>query len=1196
MSITENLEKAKSGNRLSYGFLCNEFADRLYAVAFLVLDTPEEAEEAVKNAFGDSFGSIEKIKDENHLCAWLSRALTKHIVAKLKEYRAEEKTVSDGGISEKALFCRLNDLDRLVCALNLAFGYNTREISVITGLKEETAQRKLSEADKKLGANKETVKGFIENTKAPDSLITKAPKVHDLTVEIDKTDDDGLISEMERIAAFAEAAENNVLTETPEEKPQTAENPPENARLIRFQPVEREEEEASPEPTAEEPSKSEKFLKIKFADFSDIPSPEAAPAETLLAETPPVNEAAPAAEQGSEPVSVKAEEPVSDIAPEETAEAMLSPVTAEPAAEEQPFESPKNDAQPLPEEPAPKPENTEDEAKKEIDAKTFINVITAQRIKGSEFLKLMGNTRISNSVYREIEQNPNLTKDRLVELLEQSPLTSEDYYKVLTAIKQRSEMMTRKEEAKRRLEEAGLFTPPSKREREPEPMPASSDTRSFDVSEAAQPVEAKTEIPEPKPVIPREEPKPEEKPAPKPRLEAKGSETSQLPFSPKFALGADSGSDDDDNLGDEPYNPMAARQKPIPAPKSESKPKKAPAEQPEGKREKYKGREYFINDDVYYPGVNNGKLIFCGVCAVLLIAGSFGIRYLVTGNPLPTDNPASISANAESKKLPAEYLSNGDIYTAISMLEAKTSRSEGKYLRADGEAYSELITKDFKETGDKVYIFNDGKILKYDLSAENPNLFEELAVDESREFLGFTAVNDMLYLLYSDEYTETAAYNVTKKADDGTETTEELTKDIERSRVTVECYENLTLSFAYSQDGDFVNAKIGEESVTVATVLSTAADALKEAEKTYLPSYSLAMGDGESEKSYVGYENITVPEEIGYNSFTVIGTASGGEARAYAVLGGSDGYVEFEGEECRVLIPDKNITVSETFRFIGSRLEKVSSESYTGECFGFDCINDDGTVIAAYDSVNGCTLVQKKIGEEYVTVSGIGTGEKPIGAAYTDKYAYIVTENAEGSEMLYCVDVSGSELISAEADPEAIYTDKLKAYDDELLGLTVEADGDGERTGVKLAVYGYENGLSEKRSVTVTLDENTAPEYIRYLSADAEASNLRIAADETGGFAAISTVYFDGVSEIERILCYKDSGGSLENTTDLLLFDIQSDYRFLTFRENTLYIITDSSVVAVNPETGAPLGYFNENTETEAVSEESTDNEDTVIE
>ncbi len=1156
MTFTENLESAKNGNKRSYGMLCNDYADKLYSVAFLVLDTPEDAEEAVKNAFEDGFRGINRINDGNHLCAWLSRELTKHIVAKLKEYRAENRTVSGGSIPEKEAFCRLNDLDRLVCALSLAFGYKTKEISVITGLKEETAERKLNDSAKKLGKNMPLVTAYFEAAKAPDSLITKAPRVHDLTVEIDHSDNDDMISEMERIAAFAEAEEYGLNPPQQEEKPKNS------AKLIRFQPMNSEEDEdmtSAPEPIiAEKPTEIELKAPEKEAEpINEAPAqeekPEISAVPSVKEEKFPKIEFIPP-EKLSEPVKEEENTPEITIEePEPVAEKPLEEPAAEAVKTEEPVQS------------------SQEPKAKEIDAKTFINVITAQRIKGSDFLKLMGNTRISNSVYREIEQNPDLTKERLVELLEQSPLTSEDYYKILTAVKKRNEMLSKKEEAQRKQEQAGLFSINKKDETPKTPVEAPmTDTRAF----AANDFEAVKSVAEEKPEAPAHIPevkKPVEEP-PKQRLEPKSADE-EKPFTPKVRVRVDNEPDDGE---DEKINPFSEARKPVPAPE-----KKAVVltDEPEtGRREKYKGREYFIDDDVYYPGVNNGKIIFAAVCAVLLIVGSFGVRYLLTGNPMPSDNPLPVINHTEEEKLPAEYLSNDDIYTAISKLETAVTRTETGYYRADETAYSELITKDFAESGDYVYLYNKGKILVYNLNSENPSEYKEFAVDESREFLGFSAMGEKIYLFYADSYEESIPYTVTKTAEDGTTSAEELSTDIKRSRVTAECYDtDFNSLYTYSQDGDFVNVRITDEALSLATALNTANGAVSGASGSYLPSYTFG-----EEKAYVNFDAITVPDGISYNGFTVIGTVSGNEARVNAILGGQNGYVDFEGEKCTVIIPDKNKTFSETFRFVGSKLTPEASAVYTGECYGTEFINETGNVITAYDSVNKCTLVQKKVGEEFVTVSGIGPSEALKGTAYTDKYAYIVTETAEKRAILYCVNISGAELTAAEADPNAVYDRKLRAYGDSLLGLNVEVDQGSERTGLRLGVYDYEDGLKEKRSVRITMDENTAPEYIRYLSADAEISNLRIAADETNSYIAMSTVYFDGISEIERMLCFKDDGTELTATTDLLLFDIQSDYRHLTFRGNILYIITDSSVITVNPETGEPLGYFNEAAEEEA--------------
>lgn len=1165
MTFTENLESAKNGNRRSYGMLCNEYADNLYAVAMIVLDIGSDGETAVFNAFEDGFRAIGRINDGNHLRAWLSRELTKHIVAKLKEYRTENKSVSDGGIPEKKLFCRLNDLDRLVYALNLTFDYGVKELTVITGLKEESVERKLRESDKKLAKERDRLISFIKSIKAPESLITKAPKVHDLTVEIDTRDDDELISEMERIAAFAEAEENGTQEPAPK------------SNAIKFMPVGEEEPKSEikinkpkatpfipPEPevnTFDFPTDEEADILASNEDVSPDFTDEASEMLTK-AEEPEVLAPIP------EEISADDGDLAENIAPSASVYTDTYTPPVDISAESE-ADSSEND---IIEEKA----EAVTEKPKELDARTFINVITAQRIKGSEFLKLMGNTRISNTAYREIEQNPNLTKEKLIKLLEDSPLTSEDYVKVLTAVKQRSEMMSRKEEASRLHEQAGLF---SKTKREPEPAPetelSSNDTQSFTVSETIP------KAPEPK-IVSAPKPVPTQRKAPEKEKPASDIPPVALSQTDKpYNIFRDPEIDFSDD--DEPDDDTA----PIPAPKAKPMAEKPSEPAPEGtKREKYKGREYFIDDDVYYTGVNNGKLAFCAVCAVLLIAGSFGIRYLKTGSLLPSEAPI-VTHTQPVEKLPEEYLSNDDIYKAISMLETKVTDNKCDYYNASSKPYSEALTKDFAETDDMFFIHKDGKILIYSLNSENPSIYSELSLNGEKEFLGFNVTPDNeIYVFYSDSYTETFNYVSHSENEEGETAFLSKMIDITRPCVLIERYsKNGALSYSYSQDGELRSVNISDNAVTVATAVNTAGDALKGFEKGYLPSFLFSKYN--NERTYIGCEDITVPKEISYDGFTVIGKIGGNEARAHAILGGSNGYVSFNGEKCTAIIPDKNKTIAVGFKYIGNSLTYESEEVYEGECIGSECINETGDVVTAYDSENGYTLVQKKSGEELISIGGIGVGERLKGVTYTDTRAYIITEGAENEDKLYSVDISGAELVAADAEQNSVYKEKLKGFGDDLIGLSVEADENGNRKALSLKVYEYETELKEKRSANITLDEKTAAEYIRYLSGDAEENNSRIAVDETNTLAAVSTVYFDGISEIERILCFKDDGLTISECAELLLFDVRSDYRYLTIRGNILYIITDKSVITINAENGDPVGYFTKDMEEQA--EESTE-------
>ena len=100
--------------------------------------------------------------------------------------------------------------------------------------------------------------------------------------------------------------------------------------------------------------------------------------------------------------------------------------------------------------PAPKPEYSEDgEQEREVmDAAAFIKIVRCHKLTGREFLSILGNSKISNKAYQEIESNPGLTVKRLIELLEESPLTSADYERLAIAVQRMAEL---KAEAKAKI-------------------------------------------------------------------------------------------------------------------------------------------------------------------------------------------------------------------------------------------------------------------------------------------------------------------------------------------------------------------------------------------------------------------------------------------------------------------------------------------------------------------------------------------------------------------------------------------------------------------------------------------------------------------------------------------------------------------------------------------------------------------------
>ena len=1182
VTFTEYLKTARDGDKNAYGMLCNDSADGLYAIAYLTLNTSEDAEEAVRSAFSDGFSAINRIKDRGHLRAWLARELTKHIVNRLKQYRAEGEPAPEDTDAHR-IFSQLSGLDRLVCSLKLTYGYDSHEISIITGLPEEAVARKLENSDKKLGAQKAAVSRCIMGCKAPESLYTtEKPRLIPFNPPPYVTQTIDINNEAAETPSTAKKIEFSDISEKPHpaqeqmsaaalKTPAEAEIPTENkAEKIEFSDISEKPQPAQEQMSAatlETPAETEiptenKAEKIEFSDISEKPQPAQEQMSAAARETPAETEI---------PAENKAEKiEFSDISekPHPAQEQMSAATLETPAETEIPTE---NKAKSTQEQASAEKHN----APREIDARMFIGIISAQHIKGGEFLQLMGNTRISNSAYREIEQNPNLTKERLITLLEESGLTTADYYKLLTAVKQRNGHIAHENDSDTRS-----FTPEEsaelqKKENETvraaaQPVPTRANAEKAEKPEEIRPAKPRVIEPVDKPSesVPKEnadplsvttilgslgkEPEevrpakprviePEDKPSESVPEKKAAEEPPEQPYRPDFDASSIALTTEIDEpiMPDEPVAPAKPKVLAPPEPPRVENPLVTEINENED-REKYKSNEFFYDDNAYEPGVNNGKIIFCAVCAVLLIAGSFGIRYAQTGSFVPTEKPAVSTDSPENSAEidPSAIVTDDDVKAAVNKLTLREQKNNlDEYY--SGRAYENPLKNDVVEIGDVMYLYSKNTLRAVELNEENPALIGEAELSENGDFIGFTANEKYVYALFETAQSET-----------------------ERKGVSVAIYdEKLNLLNTYKQDGSYDDILVGNETLTLFTLLNTFG------EENALPSYEF---DGKS--CILTREDIEIPENVAYNGFSVFGTISADEVRAQAVLGGYDSYAITSRDSFTLLIPDFNKTYALKYRIIGLNAELQSQESFDGECFGKNCADSSGNIFVAYDSAAGCTKIQKKINGEYVSIGSLGAGERLSGVSFSGDLVYIVTTSADGTATLYCGDTSGSALAEITPDPDAVYTHRLSGYKNDLIGLLAIAGENGERTGLRLNVYGYDGKLEELYGTDITVDEKTAPEYARYLSGDAEKNSSLIAVGD--GYVAVSCVYFDGVSEIERFLCFKDMGESFETSADIMLFDIQSDYRCLSIRNGILYIVTDSTIVTVDIESGNATGYF----------------------
>ena len=185
MTFEEKLDRAKVGSKAAYESLCLGSADSLYTAALIALKNEQIAKSVVMAAVADGYAGISRIKDEKHLRSWLVHELTKNTVDKLKEMKSSGvNNTASGTFADTG---RLPDVERLVFSIAAAFGYGTREISVLTGMSESAVSDKLFSAKARLGSKYEEYMTSAVSFKAPDTLKDRYRSFDESVARLERT-------------------------------------------------------------------------------------------------------------------------------------------------------------------------------------------------------------------------------------------------------------------------------------------------------------------------------------------------------------------------------------------------------------------------------------------------------------------------------------------------------------------------------------------------------------------------------------------------------------------------------------------------------------------------------------------------------------------------------------------------------------------------------------------------------------------------------------------------------------------------------------------------------------------------------------------------------------------------------------------------------------------------------------------------
>jgi RNA polymerase sigma-70 factor, ECF subfamily len=174
--VRDIVEQAMRGDREAFGWLVNQTADRMYAIASRILRDPGLAEDAVQGALINAWRQLPALRDPDRFEAWVRKLVVHACYAEARRRRSwaanirvlpvdgpagpdEIVSVSDRDALDRA-FRRLSVDQRAVFVLHHHLGLPLVEIAETLGVPAGTVRSRLHYATR-------TLRGAIEADAAP---------------------------------------------------------------------------------------------------------------------------------------------------------------------------------------------------------------------------------------------------------------------------------------------------------------------------------------------------------------------------------------------------------------------------------------------------------------------------------------------------------------------------------------------------------------------------------------------------------------------------------------------------------------------------------------------------------------------------------------------------------------------------------------------------------------------------------------------------------------------------------------------------------------------------------------------------------------------------------------------------------------------------------------------------------------------
>ena len=163
---SELAQKARERDPKAFASLYEMVYQDMYHMALYTLRNPQDAEDAVSETVADAYAGIHNLRDAEAFRGWIFKILSNKCKRRLKEYLnkpvelGEELTDSvslemytpdpDENMQVREAFFRLGEEERLIVAMKVFGGYQSKEIGAILHKSHNTVRSKLSRALEKM--------------------------------------------------------------------------------------------------------------------------------------------------------------------------------------------------------------------------------------------------------------------------------------------------------------------------------------------------------------------------------------------------------------------------------------------------------------------------------------------------------------------------------------------------------------------------------------------------------------------------------------------------------------------------------------------------------------------------------------------------------------------------------------------------------------------------------------------------------------------------------------------------------------------------------------------------------------------------------------------------------------------------------------------------------------------------------------